>query len=88
MQRFQVIEAVRMAAAEASGRSFDDIAIRTTMDELALDSLGIIELTVGVEEACDVEIGCGQRIEMETVGCFVDVACEQIERLHQMRIAA
>lgn len=57
-----------------------DVAAHSPLADLALDSLSCIELTVAVEEAFDVEIGCGERISFETlsdIAALVDTKVAQ-----------
>lgn len=46
----------------------------TRIDDLPLDSLQAIELVVALEDAFDISIGCAERITIETLGGYADLA--------------
>lgn len=73
MNRNTIADVVFAQAADMSGLPIADIGEDTRIDELALDSLATIELTVAIEDALDTEIGCGERVCAETLGCFVSM---------------
>lgn len=72
--REDVKSVVLAVASEISGMTPASIDESTRIDDLELDSLGQIELTVAIEDSLDVHIGCGERVGAETLGCFVSIA--------------
>jgi acyl carrier protein len=73
MDRDRVTHVVLAQAAEISGMPASAIGEHTRIDDLALDSLSTIELTVAIEDALQTQIDCGQRVSAETLGCFVSM---------------
>lgn len=73
MDRNRIADIVFAQAADISGLPASTIGEHTRIDDLALDSLSTIELTVAIEDALDTQIDCGQRVSAETLGCFVSM---------------
>jgi acyl carrier protein len=78
MNRTDVLTIILSETAEAAGVDASTIGPETTIDDLHLDSLQQIELVVALEDALGVHIGCGDRIMIETLGGYADLALRQI----------
>jgi acyl carrier protein len=88
MDRNHIADVVFAQAADISGIPVARISERTRIDELALDSLSAIELTVAIEDALETEIGCGERVCAETLGCFVSMVHARIAGTMRLPLAA
>ena len=71
MDRKTVVDIVIAETSSVTGIDPSVLSETTRIDDLPLDSLQTIELTVAVEDAVGVPIGCGERVSMETLGCYV-----------------
>lgn len=68
-------------AAEISGMEARDIDERTTLEQLGMDSLECICFVTAIEDATGAEIGCGERIEIVTIGDAVDLVEPRVLRM-------
>ena len=86
MQREKIEFIIIEQAALAADRSKDMITIESTIDDLAMDSLAVISLVVGVEDALNIEISCTERISMGNLSDMRDVIENKIAQ--DMPVAA
>lgn len=79
------VEAIRAMviahASELSAVSACHIDDRTTFDQLGFDSLDTIRIVVAIEDAFGIDIGCVERMDLETVGHVVDLVSSKTMRL-------
>lgn len=88
MDRNHVADIVFAQAADISERAVATIGESTRIDDLGLDSLQMIELTVAIEDALDTEIGCGERVCAETLGCYVSMVHTRMAGRMRLPMAA
>jgi acyl carrier protein len=81
VNRIDIAAVVIASASEISGVLRQDIAMSTTFDQLGFDSLDTILLIAAVEDDCGVEIGCGERMDLDTVDQVVDLVASKTLRL-------
>lgn len=70
----ETIEAIIIEqAASASSLNAEGIRLDFTMDDLAMDSMSTINFVVGVEDAFDIEINCGEGCSMNSLADVRDL---------------
>ena len=79
MRREDILTIILSETAHAADLDVGALDARTRIDDLCLDSLQQIELVVALEDAMGVHIGCGDRIMIETLGGYADLALRQID---------
>ena len=67
----ETIDTVKQVMAKVARCSEQDITVDLELKDIPADSLHWIQIIVGVENACDIEIDFEQMREMITVGDFV-----------------
>lgn len=73
-------------AAIAANLDPEMITITSTIDDLAMDSMSVINFVVGVEDAFDVEISCADRICMDRLTDVCDLVSNKV--VMEMPVAA
>lgn len=86
MRRDDILTIILNETAETADLDVGTLNAQTRIDDLCLDSLQQIELVVALEDALDVSIGCCERIMIETLGGYADLALRQIDE--RMPLAA
>lgn len=66
------LEILQKAIKKELGRDFDDIGPATGFEDMALDSLDIVQMIMAVEEAFDVEIDDEDVDNIKTVGQLIE----------------
>lgn len=78
MQRESIESIVIEQAAIAAGHESGIITVESTIDDLAMDSMSIINFVVAIEDAFDIEINCANTICMDRLADVCDLVSDQI----------
>ena len=78
MQRESIESIIVEQAAIAAGHESGMITVESTIDDLAMDSMSIINFVVAVEDAFDIEITCADTICMDRLVDICDLGSNQI----------
>jgi len=73
------IEILQAAIKKELGRDLGDLTPATTFEELALDSLDVVQMIMAIEEAFKIEIADEDVEQLQTVGQLVDYIEEKCE---------
>lgn len=73
------IEILQTAIKKELGRDLGDLTPATTFEELALDSLDVVQMIMAIEEAFKIEIADEDVEQLQTVGQLVDYIEEKCE---------
>lgn len=68
----ETLEIMRNAIKKELGRDFDDITLTTSFDDMAMDSLEVVQMVMAIEEAFDIEIDDDDVDSLKTIGDLVD----------------
>lgn len=68
----ETLEIMRNAIKKELGRDFDDITVSTAFDDMAMDSLEVVQMVMAIEEAFDIEIDDDDVDSLKTIGDLVD----------------
>lgn len=68
----ETLEIIRKAIKKELGRDFDDITTSTAFEDMAMDSLDVVQMVMAIEEAFDIEIDDDDVEGLKTVGDLVD----------------
>lgn len=68
----ETLEIMRNAIKKELGRDFDDITLSTTFEDMAMDSLEVVQMVMAIEEAFDIEIDDDDVDALKTIGDLVD----------------
>lgn len=85
MDRNEAMGVIVRETARVAGIDEASLDARTKVSDLPLDSLQTIELVVALEDALRIGIGCAERITIDTLGGYADLAVRHME---PMAIAA
>lgn len=66
------IEVLQNAIKKELGRDLGDFTMNTTFEELALDSLDVVQMVMAIEEAFEIEIADEDVDGIKTVGQLVE----------------
>lgn len=66
------LEIIRKAIKKELGRDFDNISEDTAFEDMAMDSLEVVQMVMAIEEAFDIEIDDDDVDSLKTVGDLVD----------------
>ncbi len=66
------IEVLQNAIKKELGRDLGDLTVNTTFEELALDSLDVVQMVMAIEEAFEIEIADEDVDGIKTVGQLVE----------------
>ncbi len=66
------LELLRRAITKELGRDLGDIALGTSFEDMALDSLDVVQMIMAIEEAFDIEIADEDVDGLKTVGELVE----------------
>lgn len=66
------LEILQKAIKKELGRDFEDITPSTTFEDMALDSLDVVQMIMAIEEAFDVEIADEEVDNIKTVGQLLE----------------
>ena len=72
MQNMDTIVTLQNAIKKELGRDFGDLNPATTFEELALDSLDVVQMIMAIEEAFEIEIADEDVDDIKTVGQLVE----------------
>ncbi len=74
MERAEVLQVLRDKAVEMLEVQADDVQEdKSFVDDLKVDSLSLVEYTMDLEDAFDIELPEEQLVDVKTIGAFVDV---------------
>ncbi len=74
MERAEVLQVLRDKAVEMLEVQADDVQEdKSFVDDLQVDSLSLVEYTMDLEDAFDVELPEEELVDVKTIGAFVDV---------------
>jgi acyl carrier protein len=74
VDRSIVVDVIIRHVSHLSGMPASDISEASRLDDLPIDSMDCILLVVALEDDLGIEIGCGDRVTLETVGDIADLA--------------
>ena len=63
---------LRKAIKKELGRDLGDISLTTTFEDMALDSLDVVQMIMAIEEAFDIEIDDDDVDGLKTIGELVE----------------
>ncbi len=66
------LETMRKAIKKELGRDFDGITDATSFEDMAMDSLEVVQMVMAIEEAFDIEIADEDVDNLKTIGDLVD----------------
>ncbi len=66
------LELLRRAITKELGRDLGDITLGTSFEDMALDSLDVVQMIMAIEEAFDIEIADEDVDGLKTVGELVE----------------
>lgn len=66
------LDLLRKAIKKELGRDFGDISPATTFEDMALDSLDVVQMVMAIEEAFDIEIDDDDVDGLKTIGDLVE----------------
>lgn len=66
------LEILQKAIKKELGRDFEDITPNTSFEDMALDSLDVVQMIMAIEEAFDVEIADEDVDDIKTVGQLLE----------------
>jgi acyl carrier protein len=74
MERAEVLQVLRDKAVEMLEVQADDVQEdKSFVDDLQVDSLSLVEYTMDLEDAFDIELPEEELVDVKTIGAFVDV---------------
>ena len=74
MERAEVLQVLRDKAVEMLEVSAEDVQEdKSFVDDLQVDSLSLVEYTMDLEDAFDIELPEEELVDVKTIGAFVDV---------------
>jgi acyl carrier protein len=74
MERAEVLQVLRDKAVEMLEVQADDVQEdKSFVDDLQVDSLSLVEYTMDLEDAFDIELPEEELADVKTIGAFVDV---------------
>jgi acyl carrier protein len=73
MSSFDFFALFKQAASEVSGKTFDSLDKSTTLSEIGLDSVGVIELVGYLEEKLDIRLPDEELAGVQTLGDLDDL---------------
>jgi acyl carrier protein len=74
MERAEVLQVLRDKAVEMLEVSAEDVQEdKSFVDDLQVDSLSLVEYTMDLEDAFDIELPEEELTDVKTIGAFVDV---------------
>ena len=73
MSSFDFFALFKQAASEVSGKTFDSLDKSTTLSEIGLDSVGVIELVGYLEEKLDIRLPDEELAGVQTLGGLDDL---------------
>ncbi|MBQ3199965.1 MAG: acyl carrier protein [Firmicutes bacterium] len=73
------LDMLRKAIKKELGRDFGDISLNTTFEDMALDSLDVVQMVMAIEEAFDIEIDDDDVDGLKTIGDLVEYIEEKIK---------
>ena len=74
MERAEVLQVLRDKAVEMLEVSAEDVQEdKSFVDDLKVDSLSLVEYTMDLEDAFDIELPEEELVDVKTIGAFVDV---------------
>ena len=74
MERAEVLQVLRDKAVEMLEVSAEDVQEdKSFVDDLKVDSLSLVEYTMDLEDAFDIELPEEELTDVKTIGAFVDV---------------
>ncbi len=68
----ETLEILQKAIKKELGRDFADITPNTSFEDMALDSLDVVQMIMAIEEAFDVEIADEDVDDIKTVGQLLE----------------
>lgn len=68
----ETLEIIRKAIKKELGRDFDNISTATAFEDMAMDSLEVVQMVMAIEEAFDIEIDDDDVDGLKTVGDLVE----------------
>jgi acyl carrier protein len=74
MERAEVLQVLRDKAVEMLEVQAEDVQEdKSFVDDLQVDSLSLVEYTMDLEDAFDIELPEEELVDVKTIGGFVDV---------------
>ncbi len=74
MERAEVLQVLRDKAVEMLEVQADDVQEdKSFVDDLQVDSLSLVEYTMDLEDAFDIQLPEEELVDVKTIGAFVDV---------------
>ncbi len=74
MERAEVLQVLRDKAVEMLEVQADDVQEdKSFVDDLKVDSLSLVEYTMDLEDAFDIELPEEELVDVKSIGAFVDV---------------
>lgn len=68
----ETLEIMQKAIKKELGRDFDNITATTPFEDMAMDSLEVVQMVMAIEEAFDIEIDDDDVDSLKTVGDLID----------------
>ena len=81
MERADVMQVMRDKAQEMLEVSPDDVQEdKSFVDDLEVDSLSLVEYTMDLEDAFDIELPEEELSDLKTIGAFLDVIMSKLDQ--------